>query len=213
MWRAISTLATTCWCDWLIWWLSLVMWSQLPYPTWWETVCHFHWHLEHMCRNVSVFPEEMDVFQDTKLFSHQTAYPGGTQHFLSGTKLKSPPGKTDHPVQYDATASKGKRIRKNEVSWKNISTRQCNNTICFVKWKAIKRCRNIFAHQSSDLMLYVFGTGLISIFVVLRSVTHLCISNLNSIATILGPKVLFKEHRQVSRMSAHCSRSITCFCC
>ncbi len=61
-----------------------------------------------MCVNVSLFPEEMDVFQDTKLFSHQTAYPGGTQHLLSGTKLKSPPGKTDHPVQ-EAAYLKGQR--------------------------------------------------------------------------------------------------------
>lgn len=61
-----------------------------------------------MCMNVSVFAEEMDVFQDTELFSHQTAYPGGTQHFLSGTQLKSPPGETDHPVQCaTASASKG----------------------------------------------------------------------------------------------------------
>lgn len=65
-----------------------------------------------MCMNVSVFPEEMHVFQDTKLFSHQTAYPGGTQHLLSGTTLKSPPGKTDHPVQCEATASKGQRDKE-----------------------------------------------------------------------------------------------------
>lgn len=72
-----------------------------------------------MCVNVSLFPQEMDVFQDTKLFSHQTAYPGGTQHLLSGTKLNSPPGKTDHPVQ-EATASKGQRRRKYEVSLKKF---------------------------------------------------------------------------------------------
>ena len=69
-----------------------------------------------MCMNVSAFPEEMDVFQDTKLFSHQTAYPGGTQHLLSGTKLKPPPGKTDHPVQRGATASKGQRDKGNMKS-------------------------------------------------------------------------------------------------
>lgn len=60
----------------------------------------------HMRMNVSVFPKEMDVFWGYyKLFSHQTAYPGGTEHLLSGTKLKSPQGKTDHPVQCEATAS------------------------------------------------------------------------------------------------------------
>lgn len=47
-----------------------------------------------------VFLEKMDVLLDSKLFSHQTAYPGGTQRLLSGTKLKSPQGKTDHPVQH-----------------------------------------------------------------------------------------------------------------
>lgn len=59
-------------------------------------VCQSPLACVHMCMNV--FPEEMDVFQDTKLFSHQTAYPGGTQHLLSGTKLKPPPGKTDQPA-------------------------------------------------------------------------------------------------------------------
>lgn len=83
------------------------MCSQLPYLIWRQAVCHYPLAHVHMCMNVSVFPEEMDVFQDTKPFSHQTAYPGGTQHLLSGTKLKSPPGKTDHPVQRQATTSKG----------------------------------------------------------------------------------------------------------
>lgn len=89
-----------------MWLLGLVISSQLPHDV--RLYVSFQRAARvHMCMNVSVFPEEIDVFQDTKLFSHQTAYPRGTQHFLSGTKLKSPPGKTDHPVQCDTTASKG----------------------------------------------------------------------------------------------------------
>lgn len=42
---------------------------------------------------------------------------------------------------------KGKGIKKNEVSRKEISTTRCIYAICFVKWKSIKRCRKIFAHQ------------------------------------------------------------------
>lgn len=80
-----------------------------------------------MCMNVSVFPEEMDVFQGTKLLSHQTAYPGGTQHFLSGTKLKSPPGEKTIQYNVNPQLQKGKWIRKSEVGHKKISTRQCIN--------------------------------------------------------------------------------------
>lgn len=121
---AISTVVTACCCDWLIWSQSLVMWSQLPYLVWWEAVCQFPPARVHMCMNVSVFPEEMDVFQDTKLFSHQTAYPGGTQHLLSGTKLQTPPGKTDRPVQRGGPASKGQRDEE-KISPEKTSTRQC----------------------------------------------------------------------------------------
>lgn len=84
---------------------------SLSHSVWREAVCQFKLARVHMCMNVNVLSEEMDVFQDTELFSHQTAYPGGTQHFLSGTQLNSPPGKTDHPVQCvaseAASASKG----------------------------------------------------------------------------------------------------------
>lgn len=65
-----------------------------------------------MCMNVTMCPEEMDVFQEIKLFSHQAAYPGGTQYFLSGAKWKSPSGKTHHPVQCEASTSKGQTDKK-----------------------------------------------------------------------------------------------------
>ena len=74
-----------------------------------------------MCMTVSMFPEERDVFQDTKLFSHHTAYPGGTQHFLSVTKRKSPPGKTDHPVQ--TTASEGQPDKETSSAERKCPTR------------------------------------------------------------------------------------------
>lgn len=47
-----------------------------------------------------------------KLLSLQSAYPGGTEHFLSGPKLNSPPGKTDHPVKCEVGASARQRDKE-----------------------------------------------------------------------------------------------------
>lgn len=42
---------------------------------------------------------------DCTHLSLQSAYPAGTQHFLSGPKPNSPPGKTDHPAKCEVRAS------------------------------------------------------------------------------------------------------------
>lgn len=92
----------------------------------------------------------------SKLFSHQTAYPGGTQRLLSGTKLKSPPGEKtpqNNPKQtiqsnVKPQLLKGTRIKKSEVSQKNIpAARNCIYALCSVKWGGIKGRGEIFAHQ------------------------------------------------------------------
>lgn len=41
-----------------------------------------------------------------------SVYPGGTQLFLSGTKLKSPPGKTEQPAHDEVHALKGQTDKK-----------------------------------------------------------------------------------------------------
>lgn len=60
-----------------------------------------------MCIKVIVNSEATIMSWGSKRLKHQTVLPGGIQHFLSGTKLKSPPGKTDQPVHVEAEALKG----------------------------------------------------------------------------------------------------------
>lgn len=60
-----------------------------------------------ICANVMVNSGEMFKSWGAKRLSHQTVCPRGAQHFLSGTKLESPPGKTDQPVHVEAEALKG----------------------------------------------------------------------------------------------------------
>lgn len=108
----------------------------------------------------------------SKLFSHQTAYPGGTQRLLSGTKLKSPPGKKKktpttpkQTIQSNVKPQlrKGTRIKKSEVSQKNIpAARNCIYAICFVKWVGAGRASKDvekYLHIRKKAMLCVDWKG------------------------------------------------------
>lgn len=78
---------------------------------------------------------------------------------------------------------------------RQILTRPYLSVVHFVELQAFKR--------GSDVM---FGRGLIFLFAVLKTCTHLC-NDLNTTATIPGP-CAFKDPCQVGRRSAdHCYAS------
>lgn len=93
------------------WQLAVVMGSCGGWA-WWCEVTYLMGAYERVSRGNRFIPECHE------LFSHQTAYPAGTQALLSGLDPNAPPGKKT--INVKPRIWKGKWIRGNEVSRKRM---------------------------------------------------------------------------------------------
>lgn len=93
-----------------------------------------------------------------ELLSLQSAYPGGTEHFLSDPELNPPPGKTERPVTREVGAAAHRRD-KEEKREKTLSALCLHHLFCKVG-ERLEMWRDICTSEGDAM----FRIRLISIF-------------------------------------------------
>lgn len=161
----------------------------------------------HMCMNVSVFPEELDVFQDTISFSHirqlileehNTPYQVQSWNHHQGKQT----------IQYNVKPQLQKGQRDKE-RWSQPK-RNFYNTVylrhLFCKVEKHQKMQEDICTSEGNLMFCLelgwFPYSYLALW-----------KQWNNITIILGPNVVFKDHHQVSGSADPGYKSILCFCC